>query len=94
MFSEIEQQCCANRQCCGPFAMIARAIPKDQMGLFMGLFNVAVYLPQILVGVSVSWLLKTVLHESAANVMLLAGLFFIIAAVMTGFVDDREIKVS
>ncbi|HCU05165.1 MAG TPA: hypothetical protein DIC51_02465 [Coxiellaceae bacterium] len=71
--------------------MIARAIPKDQMGL---LFNVAVCLPQILVGVSVSWLLKTVLHESAANVMLLAGLFFIIAAVMTGFIDDREIKVS
>lgn len=77
-----------------PFAMIARAIPKDQMGLFMGLFNVAVCLPQILVGVSVSWLLKTVLHESAANVMLLAGLFFIIAAVMTAFVDDREIKMN
>ncbi|MEZ5082496.1 MAG: hypothetical protein R2750_03470 [Bacteroidales bacterium] len=37
--------------CHAPYAMLANSIPPKQMGMFMGLFNMSITIPQIVNGV-------------------------------------------
>lgn len=72
-----------------PFAMVAGSMPKEKMGLYMGIFNIAICLPQIIVGLFLGYLLNTHLHNNAVSIMVLAGIFFLIAAFFTIFTQDK-----
>lgn len=76
-----------------PFAMVASVMPRKNRGLYMGIFNIAICLPQILVGLTIGYLLKTFLHGNTDYVMFLAGGFFILAAITTLFVQDKPVSV-
>lgn len=63
-----------------PYAMLSSAIDAERMGLFMGLFNMFIVIPQILAAVGLTWIYKTFFGNDAINAMLLAGICLIIAA--------------
>ena len=58
----------------------------------MGLFNVAICLPQIIVSISVGLVLKVMLHGNAVYLMALSGLFIVIAALLTLLIKDKTVK--
>lgn len=62
-----------------PYAMLSSAIDADKMGLFMGLFNMFIVLPQILAAVGLTWIYTTFIGEASINAMVLAGICLIIA---------------
>ncbi len=62
-----------------PYAMLSSAIDADKMGLFMGLFNMFIVLPQILAAVGLTWIYTTFIGEASINAMILAGICLIIA---------------
>ena len=64
-----------------PYAIISNHAPKESMGFFMGMFNVFVCLPQIIVGVFIGKILETAFHHHAADIIILGGIFFLLAAV-------------
>ena len=72
-----------------PYAILSCSLPRHKMGVFAGIFNLFIVIPQILA----SSILALVVHHLFAGqtiyVMVLAGIFLLLAAIATGFVTDE-----
>ena len=73
-----------------PYAMLANSIPAKKMGMFMGIFNMSITIPQIVNGVTGGFILKYFLNDNPVNSLLMAGVFMIIAAGFTFMVRDKH----
>jgi len=72
-----------------PYAMLANSIPPKQMGMFMGLFNMSITIPQIVNGIFGGLILQYFFHDNPMNSILMAGVFMILGAGATFFVQDK-----
>ncbi|MCK9507762.1 MAG: MFS transporter [Pigmentiphaga sp.] len=72
-----------------PYAILAPSLPPHKMGVYMGIFNIFITLPQIINGVFGGPLIKRVFHSQAIYALVIAGIFLLIAAVSVLFVDDK-----
>ncbi|MDE3073748.1 MAG: MFS transporter, partial [Pseudomonadota bacterium] len=66
-----------------PYAMLAGSIPADRVGVYMGIFNGFIVLPMLLQIVTIPLLYHRVLGDDPENVIRLAGLGLLIAALLT-----------
>ncbi len=73
-----------------PYAMLAGSIPAAKMGIYMGLFNFFITIPQIVNGVFGGPIIKRVFDSQAIYALIIAGISLLIAAVAVIFVDDKE----
>lgn len=73
-----------------PYAMLAGSIPAHKMGIYMGIFNFFITVPQITNGLIGGPLLKYVYGSHAIYAIVVAGLFLIIGAVAATFVQDKD----
>ena len=71
-----------------PYAMLANSIPPKQMGMFMGLFNMSITLPQIVNGIFGGIILQYVFNDDPQLSLLMAGVFMLFGAGSTFFVKD------
>ncbi len=63
-----------------PYAMLSSAIPEKKMGVYMGLFNMFIVLPQITAAIGgINLLYKGIFGDMTINAMLLAGACLILA---------------
>lgn len=63
-----------------PYAMLSSAIDPNKMGMYMGLFNMFIVIPQIVAAVGgINFLYKNIFGENIINTMLLAGSCLIVA---------------
>ena len=60
------------------------------MGIYMGIFNFFIVIPQIVNGVIGGPLIKRVFESNAIFALILAGISMLIAAVAVIFVDDKD----
>ncbi|HAQ38090.1 MAG TPA: MFS transporter [Saprospirales bacterium] len=74
-----------------PYAMLANTIPAKQMGVFMGLFNMSITIPQIVNGLTGGLILKYLLYNNPINSILMAGVSMIIAAGFTFMVKEKKV---
>jgi maltose/moltooligosaccharide transporter len=72
-----------------PYAMLANSIPARQMGMFMGLFNMSITIPQIVNGIFGGLILQYVFHDNPLNSIIMAGVFMLLGAASTIFVKDK-----
>jgi maltose/moltooligosaccharide transporter len=72
-----------------PYAMLANSIPPKQMGMFMGLFNMSITIPQIVNGVTGGLILTYVFGGDPIYSIMLAGVLMICGAIATLFVSDK-----
>ncbi len=72
-----------------PYAMLANTIPSKQMGMYMGLFNLSITIPQITNGLLGTLLFTYVYKGNPFNAIITAGICMILAAASTFFVDDK-----
>ncbi len=73
-----------------PYAMLSSSIDPTKMGLYMGLFNIFIVLPQIVAalgGVNLSYQL---LGNQTINAMIVAGLSLIIAGLSNLLITDKK----
>jgi maltose/moltooligosaccharide transporter len=73
-----------------PYAILSRALPAGKTGVYMGIFNITVVVPQIVSGILAGTLLKYVFHERAINMIIMAGISWLIASVMVFIVNDKK----
>jgi maltose/moltooligosaccharide transporter len=59
------------------------------MGVYMGIFNFTIAVPQILSGILGGFILKYLFHNDAILTLVLAGVSMLIAAVSVSFVTDN-----
>jgi maltose/moltooligosaccharide transporter len=73
-----------------PYAILAGAIPPKKMGVYMGIFNFFITLPQIINGLVGGLIVKYFYNGEAIYAIVLAGVFFIIAAVSVLYVHEPD----
>ncbi len=64
-----------------PYALLAKHIPAAKMGVYMGIFNFFITLPQIVSGVIGGPIVKHLFGSQAIFALLMAGIFMILAAI-------------
>ncbi len=73
-----------------PYAILAGAIPLRKMGVYMGIFNFFIVIPQICAASVLGFLVKRLFDGEAIYALLIGGVSFIIAAVMVLQVRDED----
>jgi maltose/moltooligosaccharide transporter len=73
-----------------PYAILGGALPAHKMGLYMGIFNFFITLPQIVNGVIGGPVVKYLYHSQAIYALVTAGVFMLLGAVSARFIDDSE----
>jgi len=66
-----------------PYAMLVPALPKDKIGVMMGMFNLFIVLPQIAASSLLGYILKNFLHNEPVNALVLGGGSMGLAALLT-----------
>ncbi len=73
-----------------PYAILAGAIPARKMGVYMGIFNFFIVLPQITAAGILGPFVRHLFNDEAIYALVLGGMAMIIAAVLTLFVNDVD----
>jgi maltose/moltooligosaccharide transporter len=73
-----------------PYAIIAKDIPPKQMGIFMGLFNMFIVIPEIIAALGFGWIMRSLLDNNTLHAVMLGGVLMIFAGVLALRVDDSK----
>jgi maltose/moltooligosaccharide transporter len=77
-----------------PYAILSNSIPPARMGVYMGLFNAFIVLPQLIASIGFGPAIRLILGEGNPNtplyVVMFGGACLLAAAAAVAFVDDRE----
>ncbi|TDH26520.1 MFS transporter [Segetibacter sp. 3557_3] len=78
-----------------PYVILSGSIPAGKLGIYMGIFNFFITLPQIVNGLFGGWIVTNLYGGQPIYAIVLAGFFMICAAISVLFVHDSgamEIK--
>lgn len=73
-----------------PYAILAGSLPAEKMGVYMGIFNFFIVIPQITAAAILGFFVKNVVGGEAIYALLLGGASLIFAAFLTLLVDDVD----
>jgi maltose/moltooligosaccharide transporter len=73
-----------------PYAMLAGAIPAKKMGVYMGIFNFFICIPQIINSILGGPIVKYFYGDNPIYAIMMSGVAFIIAALLVQRVQDDE----
>jgi len=74
-----------------PYAMLSSAIDPNRMGVYMGIFNMFIVLPQIVAAFAITPLYKSIFGDAPINAMLLAGSALVLAALANLLIANRKV---
>lgn len=73
-----------------PYAILSRAIDASCAGVYMGIFNFTIVIPQIFMGLLGGVIVKYIFNSNAVAMLALAGVFMLCGAVSVAFVDKAR----
>ncbi|MHB8930323.1 MAG: MFS transporter [Melioribacteraceae bacterium] len=73
-----------------PYAILAGSIPSDKMGVYMGIFNFFIVIPQITAAAILGFLVRHFMGNEAIYALLAGGVSMFIAALLVMFVNDVD----
>ena len=73
-----------------PYAILSRAVEARHMGVYMGIFNFTITIPQIVIGLTGGAIVKYCFDSNAVWMLALAALFMLLAALSVAFVRDKS----
>jgi maltose/moltooligosaccharide transporter len=75
-----------------PYAILCSVVPYRKMGVYMGMFNFFIVIPQILAAAVLGLLVRTVFHGHAIYALVLGGAAMLAAAALMLRVQDTPPK--
>jgi maltose/moltooligosaccharide transporter len=63
-----------------PYVMLARSIPAERTGVYMGIFNMMIVIPMLLNAATFPFYYRPLLGGDARNALMLAGVLLFFAA--------------
>ena len=72
-----------------PYAILGGALPPARMGVYMGIFNFFIVLPEIIAALTFGPLVKNYLGGNLVHAVMAGGVFMLLAAVLAQFVDEK-----
>jgi maltose/moltooligosaccharide transporter len=73
-----------------PYAMLSQAVPARKMGIYMGIFNFFIVIPQILAASVLGILVRVLFGGDSIDALALGGVLLLLAGLATLRVDDQE----
>ena len=75
-----------------PYAMLSSAINPNKMGIYMGIFNMFIVIPQIIAATGgLNYLYHFIFGADVINAMLLAGSSLIVAGLANFLITDKNV---
>jgi maltose/moltooligosaccharide transporter len=74
-----------------PYAMVSSAVPPERMGVFMGIHNVFLVLPQLVATAVLGWVVDDLFGDHSNLALVLAAVTFAIAAALTLTIPDHRL---
>jgi len=71
-----------------PYAILTGSLPAKKMGIYMGIFNFFIVIPQILAATILGFMVKDLFEGESILALVFGGVSMIIAAVLVLFVED------
>ncbi|MEO8453330.1 MAG: MFS transporter, partial [Gemmatimonadota bacterium] len=72
-----------------PYSMLAGAIPPGKTGIYMGIFNFFIVIPEIIASLGFGWVMSHLLHNNRMAAVIAGGFFLALAALLVLRVNDR-----
>jgi maltose/moltooligosaccharide transporter len=73
-----------------PYAILSGSLPSNRTGVYMGIFNFFIVIPEILASLALEPVVKELFHNAPVKVVMLGGASLLIAAICTQFVKDES----
>ena len=74
-----------------PYAMLSSSIPPQRRGIYQGIFNFFVVLPEIVAALGFGWVMKYLLNDNRLLAVVSGGVFLIVAAGLTLLIKPNPI---
>jgi len=75
-----------------PYAILTGSLPSHKMGVYMGIFNFFIVIPQILAATILGFMVKSLFGGDSIYALLMGGISMVVAAVLILFVKDSNPK--
>jgi maltose/moltooligosaccharide transporter len=75
-----------------PYAILTGSLPQSKMGVYMGIFNFFIVIPQILAATLLGFMVRSLFNERSIYALIAGGVSMIIAAACVIFVTDNKDK--
>lgn len=72
-----------------PYAVLAGSLPAEKTGVYMGIFNFFIVIPEILASLFFGWIMNHLLNNNRISAVVAGGVFMLIAAALMQRVVDR-----
>ncbi len=73
-----------------PYAILAGSLPAAKMGIYMGIFNFFIVIPQIIASGTLGFISRNFLGNQAIYVLIIGGAAMIVAGLLVTIVDDVD----
>ncbi len=73
-----------------PYAMLAGSLPQERMGVYMGIFNFFIVLPEILASLFFGWIMLHLLNNNRLAAVVAGGVCLLVAAALVLRVDPAH----
>lgn len=75
-----------------PYAMLTKSLPANKMGIYMGIFNFFIVIPQILAATVLGIITKHLFEGNAIYAILLGGVSMLIAALLNLRINENDLN--
>jgi maltose/moltooligosaccharide transporter len=65
-----------------PYVMLARSVPPERTGVYMGIFNMFIVIPMLIVSATLPFMYRSWLQGDPRHVLMLSGVLMLCATVM------------
>ena len=73
-----------------PYAILAGSLPAGRIGVYMGIFNFFIVIPEIVASLGFGWVMAHLLGNDRLLAVIAGGVLLAVAAVLMQRVDDRQ----
>lgn len=73
-----------------PYAMLVGSLPEKKGGIYMGIFNAFIVLPEIAASLGLSWMMRHWLHDDRLLAVVLGGGFMVLGAIASLRVQENS----
>jgi len=71
-----------------PYSILAGSLPHGKTGVYMGIFNFFIVIPEITASLVFGWVMGHLLNNNRLSAVVAGGVFFLLAAMLTQRVED------
>jgi maltose/moltooligosaccharide transporter len=71
-----------------PYAILAGSLPAEKTGVYMGIFNFFIVIPEILASLALGWIMINILGNDRLAAVVAGGVFLVVASALVQRVHD------